>query len=98
VQRRISVPLVLPEGKRAAETHEEAFRQLMAAGSATKLPLKTIFTDYRVTARGLVTEERWQRSSSGRRAPAQAERAAPGSEAVTRAEIAAFAERLPKVG
>ena len=96
VQRRISVPLVLPEGKRAAETHEEAFRQLMAAGSATKLPLKTIFTDYRVTARGLVTEERWQRSSRRDRAKVLAERT--GSDTVTRAEIEAFTERLAKVG
>ena len=97
VQRRISVPLVLPaEGKRVALTPEEAFRQLMAAGCATKLPLKTIFTDYRVTARGLVTEERWQRSRRRDRVAERAERTS--SEPVTRAEMAAFAERLPKVG
>jgi hypothetical protein len=103
VQRRISVPLVLPAaGKHAAETAEEAFRQLMAAGYATKLPLKTTFTDYRVTARGLVTEERWrrqqQRASGGARtAPPAAERDA-GAEGVTRAEMAAFAQQLSKVG
>ena len=65
------------------------------AGCSPKLPLKTTFTDYRVTARGLVTEERWQRSRGGR-AEVHADRS--GSETVTRAEIEAFAERLPKVG
>lgn len=99
VQRRVSVPLVLPaSGKPVAETPEEAFRQLMAAGSATKLPLKTTFTDYRVTARGLVTEERCQRrqqrSSGQRTTPAQADRASDGAQAVTSAEIAAFAQRV----
>ena len=103
VQRRVSVPLVLPAGKRVAETVEEAFRQLMAAGYSTKLPLKTTFTDYRVTSRGLVSEERWQRlqqRSSGREraAPAETERSAKQTDAVTRAEIEAFAKRLSKVG
>lgn len=99
VQRRISFPLVLSaDRKRVAETAEDAFRQLMAAGYATKLPLKTIFTDYRVTARGLLTEQRYQRSSARARAPGQAERSPQSSEAVPRAEIEAFAERLSKVG
>jgi hypothetical protein len=73
----------------------------MAAGYATKLPLKTSFTDYRVTARGLVTEERWQRqqrSQRRERTPARAEPAPGSAEAVTRAEIAAFARRLSNVG
>src|SRR5688572_13625523 len=91
VQRRISVPLVLPaDAKRAAVTVEAAFQQLMAAGYSTKLPLKTIFTDYRVTARGLVTEERWQRASRRGQAKVPAERT--GSDTVTRAEIEAFTE------
>src|SRR5688500_17793584 len=78
VQRRISVPLVLPaDGKRAAETAEVAFRQLMAAGCSPKLPLKTTFTDYRVTARGLVTQERRERSKRGGRAEMHADRSGP---------------------
>jgi hypothetical protein len=104
VQRRVSVPLVLPAPtERAAATPEVAFRQLMAAGHAPKLPLKTIFTDYRVTRRGLVTEETWQR----RQQRATARGGAPGAEkgeracqsvSVSRAEIEEFARRVAKVG
>src|SRR5688500_12565909 len=104
VQRRISVPLVLPSPEeRPPETIEAAFGKLMAAGFGPKLPLKTTFTDYRVTERGLVSEARWQRRQQrlNGRAPTnlpQAERAAGGAERVTRAEIETFAERLEKVG
>ncbi len=103
VQRRISVPLELPAGKRTAETVEEAFRQLMAAGYGPKLPLKTTFTDFRVTARGLITEERWQsqqqRSKTRVQAtPTRVEHSLAGSEGPTRAEIQAFAQRVSKVG
>jgi hypothetical protein len=100
VQRRVSVPLVLPSStQRAPESDEAAFRRLMAAGYAPKLPLKTTFTEYRVTSRGLVTEERWQRQQrrlAGRVATmaVQGERAA----GVGRAEIEEFVRRIAKVG
>jgi hypothetical protein len=104
VQRRISVPMVLPSpAARAPETPDVAFRQLMAAGVAPKLPLKTTFTDYRVTARGLVTEERWQRQQrrvTGRDGTTsrQNEPGSGGSPVVSGAEIEALARRLAKVG
>jgi hypothetical protein len=103
VQRRISVPLVLPSpGKGAPETVEAAFQQLMAAGFAPKLPLKTTFTDFRVVERGLIAEQRWQarqRRQVSRVSPsAPGEQSAGRSEHVTRAEIEDFARRLAKVG
>lgn len=100
VQRRVSVPLVLPSPtQRAPESAALAFQRLMAAGYAPKLPLKTTFTEYRVTLRGLVTEERWQRQQQ-RLAGRVATTAAPGERAagVGRAEIEAFARGLAKVG
>lgn len=103
VQRRVSAPLVLPlPGQPAPETVESAFRQLMAAGFAPKLPLKTTFRDFRVTSRGLVTEERWQarkrRAESAVRTGTPTEQSAGASERVTRAEMADFARRLARVG
>jgi hypothetical protein len=104
VQRRVSVPLVLPSAaERAPESVEAAFRQLLAAGYAPKLPLKTTFTDYRVTVRGLVLEERWQRqqrrsATSVQTTAARGERASSGALRVSRAEIEEFARRVAKVG
>jgi hypothetical protein len=100
VQRRVSVPLILPSPtSRAPESAEAAFQRLMAAGYAPKLPLKTTFMEYRVTARGLVTEEQWQRQQR-RRAAGVAATAPRDERAATlgRAEIEALARALAKVG
>ncbi len=105
VQRRVSVPLVQPSHHKAApETIEGAFQRFMAAGFGQKLPLKTTFTDFRVTVRGrFVTEETWQRHQQQRpddtaRTNREHARSTISSDAVTRAEIEAFARRLDRVG
>lgn len=100
VQRRISVPLELPpQHRHKPETMEAAFSRLMAAGYGPKLPLKTTFTDYRVTSRGLlVTEEAWQRREQSRRSASapptsrDERRQAPAS--VTGDEVQAFLRRV----
>lgn len=103
VQRRISTPLTQPpHHKRAPETVEGAFQRFMAAGYGPKLPLKTTFTEFRVTHRGLVTEDTWQRrqqraDNPTRRAP-QPAASVDSSEFMTPAEIEAFARLLVRAG
>jgi hypothetical protein len=104
VQKRISTPLAQPPNKKqGAETVESAFQRFMAAGYGRKLPLKTVFTDFRVAPRGLVTEEAWQRSqqrgsTEGRRTPTRDRQIAGRSDAVTPGEMAAFLRDLSKIG
>jgi hypothetical protein len=101
VRRRISTPLEKsPQHRGAPETMEAAFGRFMAAGYGWKSPKKVAFVDFRVTVRGLVREESWQRRQqrSDVRATTHQHRAAVCSEAVTPAEMEAFARRLVKVG
>lgn len=103
VRRRVSIPLVQPPRHTGApETTEAAFGRLMAAGYGSKLPKKVVFTDFRVTIRGLVTEEAWQRRQqrlgSEPREQTHQRRSPARSEAITVAEMEAFARRLGKVG
>jgi hypothetical protein len=103
IQKRVSVPLVQPPvDKRGPEDANAAFARLLAMGSSPKLPLKTTFTDLRVTARGLVSEERWQRrqqrlDQNGSKAP-RSRQTVVASEAVGAAELQAFTQRLGKAG
>ena len=103
VQRRISTPLVQPpQHKRTPETLEGAFQRLMAASHVQKLPLKTTFTEFRVTSRGLITEEQWQRRQqhaerNADATPQQSQRPTTQN-AVSRADLEAFIRRLEKVG
>lgn len=103
VQRRISRPLVQPpQHKAAPETAEAAFQRLMAAGYAPKLPLKTIFTEFRVTARGLITEQQWQRRQREAEqqvaTTTQQGRRHAAFDQVSRADMAAFVRSLEKAG
>ena len=103
VRRRISTPLVKPpRHKGDPETIEAAFGRLLAAGSGWQSPKKVAFADFRVTVRGLVTEEAWQRrqqrSASEPGAAMHQRQVPPRAETVTLSEIEAFAQRMGKVG
>lgn len=103
VQKRVSVPLAQPASRlRAPLDADAAFARLLAMGAGPKLPLKTTFTELRVTPRGLISEELWQRRQqrAERKAPPTA-RQSQGivvSEVVAATELKAFAQGLGKAG
>ncbi len=100
VQKRVSVPLAQPPSHQHAPVDADAaFARLLAMGSGPKLPLKTTFTELRVTPRGLISEDLWQRAE--RKVPTATPRQGKSivvSEVVGATELHAFAQGLGKAG